>query len=659
MTQEGSNEYHGKLKLYDGLTKPYNVYSGDYDGTRRLGSNSGVANLAGPVPFLYDKLRATFFTSTEYRDLEGYLPHNHLNSFSQTSKLVMQPLQHMKLSAFGNYYRARQQRYIHRDVNSMSYDFNSDGLGVRKTESSRLGVRWTYTPRENMVLNARINHFRSWSKLAPGHLFDTYYTEWPGYDEDAYGTYDGQIHEDNYNPDTLYFRSGFTAGDDFYPVYAYRENSYKSVSSDLLMQLDKSNQVKIGAEYRFNKLMWDNIQFFNPIPYGEKYSVEPRYAAAYVQDKIELRHMVINAGVRFDYLDAAMGYWANAVDKTDWRTAEPKFQVSPRFGVSHPISERTVVHFNYGLFFQVPLYSYMYTNLEAELNSGFPLVGNPDLEPEKTVGYELGINHMLGDDVALRLVTYYRDISNLTTTQLVRYRAGSYVAYANADYGSVKGFDVVLRKQASNNLAGSINYSYMIARGNASYPYEGYYDYYTIDNAPVWPVREYPLAFDQRHTVSVNLDYRIPRDFKARIFGLKVPDACGANALFRYGSGMPYTKTDNEGNRVGMLNEGRMPATYTVDLKLNKDIYLVKSSDNFLSLFVEVENLFDRRNVIHVYSNTGEPDDDGSSDLPRDDPDGSGPLTATDVHRVYRLLAKDPQNYDVPRTIRWGLEFVF
>ena len=76
-------------------------------------------------------------------------------------------------------------------------------------------------------------------------------------------------------------------------------------------------------------------------------------------------------------------------------------------------------------------------------------------------------------------------------------------------------------------------------------------------------------------------------------------------------------------------------------------------------MFVEIENLFDRRNVLAVYSNTGKPDDDGRDFSLTVDPDGSGPLTVADVNRVYRLLAMDPQNYDTPRRIRWGLEFVF
>ncbi len=659
MTQEGSNKYHGKLRLYDGLTKTYNVNTGEFSDLRRVGRNSGIGNIGGPVPYLYEQYKATFFSSTEIRELEGYLPHNDVRSVSQVGKLSFQPIPNMKINMFGNYYKAKKHRYVHRDVNGLSYDFNLDGAGLIKTESSRFGFRMTLTPRANIVMNAKLNHFESWTKLAPEHLFDLYWTEWPGYSEDENGNYNGTIDDDNYIASEDYFYSGFTDGSDFYPVYSYRFNSYKSLSGDILVQANKHHQVKVGAEYRFNRLNWDSKQFFNSTPYGEKYGVKPRYAAAYVQDKIELQEMVINAGLRFDYLNSAIGYWDNPVTKNNWMTAEPKSQISPRFGMSHPISDHTVIHFNYGLYFQVPLYSYMYTNLQGELNSGFPLVGNPNLEPEKTVGYELGVNHTLDDNTALKLVTYYKDISNLTTTQLIRYPGGTYVAYDNADYGSVKGLDIVLTKRRTNNLAGSINYSYMIARGNASYPYEGYYDYYTQDDPPVAPVREYPLAFDQRHTLTVNFDYRTPRNYKARLFGVRVPSSAGLNVLFNYGSGMPYTRTDNEGRRIGLLNEGRMPSTNTVSMKLNKDFYLGKTSGSFVSVFLEVENLFDRRNVINVYSNTGKPDNDGWNPSLANDPDGPGPLTASDVTRVRRLLARDPQNFDTPRQIRWGIELIF
>ena len=119
-----------------------------------------------------------------------------------------------------------------------------------------------------------------------------------------------------------------------------------------------------------------------------------------------------------------------------------------------------------------------------------------------------------------------------------------------------------------------------------------------------------------------------------------------------YGSGLPYTPTDVNGNRLGDRNEGRLPANYTVDCRFNKDFFF-SGSDNYLSLFVEVDNLFDRRNVLQVYSRTGEVDDDGVST-------GAGlSLNEEELEGYDWLYDHDPQNYSPPRTIRTGLEFNF
>jgi len=602
LTREGDSRYSGMLKVSDGLTTPYDVNQGKYGNLKRSGENVYVFNLDGPVPLFGDRLQANFFNSVEYRDLNGYLPHNRLMTLSETGKITLKPSTKLKLNLYGNFFRGHLERYVHRDANGISYDFNLDGMGLIKSKSYRWGTRLTYTPSPEFIINFRYNHFSTETKLAPEHLFDTYWDQWPGYSVDEYGVYNGTIHTNNYNPNYIGLTySGFTEGDDFYPVYMYRRSFFNSFAGDIINQVDKHNQLKLGLEYRFNNLSWDNKQFFNAQPYGEKYEVEPRYAAAYIQDKIELGYMVLNAGLRADYLNAAIDYWDDPVEKELRKTAQPKFELSPRLGISHPISSQTVIHFNYGYYFQVPLYSYMFTNLQASLNTGYPIVGNPDMRPEKTVSYELGLNHAIANDLTLKMTAYYRDVSDLTSSRLIDYPGGSYTYYTNADYGSVKGVDLILtRHRAGSILSGSINYSYMIARGNASYATEGYYDYFTVQNPPVWPDREYPLDFDQRHKLVANFDLTVPPDYNLSLFGMRMPSAWGLNLIMHYGTGMPYTKTDNLGNRIGALNAGRMPSYYRVDLRFVKDLLLSTANGKYLSLFVEVENLFDRRNVINV-----------------------------------------------------------
>ena len=660
ITREGGRVFSGKIKAYDGLVHSYNLETGEYGKLKRNNNHSLVINLGGPLTFSQSD-KATFFISGEKIWNDGYLPHNERKITTGTGKISLRPANNLKLVLSGNYYTRELLRYVHRDVNGLSYDFNLDGLGKVRNKSYSFGAKVTYPTSKNTFYSIKLNHFYTDLKLAPKHLFELYWNQWPGYEEDSSGVYIGTIDDQNYNPAEEYFYTGFTAAPDFYPVYHYRRTRYTSVGFDLISQVDKHNQIKLGGEYRANRLKWDDKQFFNVRPYGEKYEVNPNYAALYLQDKIELKDIIVNAGLRLDYLDADIGYWNDPVTKERRVHTKAKTQLSPRLGISHPISDRTVVHFSYGYYFQVPPYQYMFINLQADLTTGYPLVGNPDMEAEKSIAYELGINHALTDDITMKVTTYYKDLHNLASTRQVVYSGGFYTQFVNADYGTVKGVDVILSKRPNHkNLSGTINYSYMMAKGNASTPYEGYYDYFTQGtDAPVWPVREYPLAFDQRHTLTINLDYRVPRDWRGDFWGLTLPGAWGLNALARYGSGMPYTKTDDQGNRLGALNEGRMPATYQVDLKFNKDFYLFKEKQTHLSFFTEVVNLFDRKNIRHVYSNTGKPDDYGYHYELTVDPDGDGPLTAEDVNRCYRLLAKDPQNYDAPRTIRWGIEFVF
>lgn len=660
ITREGGPSFSGRIKAYDGLAHSYQVQTGEYGGLKRNNNHSVIFNLGGPLMFK-DSDRATFFVSAERIWSDGYLPHNEREITSGTGKISLRPASDFKLVLSGNYYSRDLLRYAHRDVNRISYDFNLDGLGKIRNKSYSLGAKMTYPASSNTFYSVKLSHFHTDLKLAPEHLFDLYWDQWPGYEEDSSGVYVGTIDDDNYNPSEEYFYTGFTSAPDYYPRYHYRRSRYTSLGFDFISQVNKYNQIKFGGEYRANRLKWDDKQFFNARPYGEKYEVNPNYAAVYLQDKLELKDIIVNAGIRLDYLDADIDYWDDPVAKENKVHTKTKTQISPRLGVSHPISDRSVVHFSYGYYFQVPAYQYMFANLQADLTTGYPLVGNPDMEAEKSIAYELGVNHALTDEVTMKVTTYYKDLNNLASTREVIYAGGSYTQFVNADYGTVKGVDLILTKRPGlGNLSGTVNYSYMIAKGNASSAYEGYYDYFTEGtSAPVWPVREYPLDFDQRHTLSVDLDYRVPRDWRGSFLGTPLPGAWGLNVLAKYGSGMPYTKTDDQGNRLGALNEGRMPATYTVDIKLNKDFYPFDNKDLHLSFFTEVVNLFDRRNVLNVYSNTGKPDDDGYHYELTVDPDGDGPLTAEDVNRYYRLLANDPGNYDAPRTLRWGVEFVF
>jgi outer membrane receptor protein involved in Fe transport len=658
ITREGGSEYHGGLKIYEGATHAYDVTQGTWSSLKRVGNRSAAFNLSGPIPGV-DPKRYTFFTAGEYLRDPSPLPHNYIISYTGTAKLVAQPFGKLKLKTNVTYYKADGQVYVHRDVNGRSYDFNLDGLPAFRKRSYLVGLAGNYAFNEKVLLTASYNVFSTYTKSAPQHLMDVYWKDWPGYSEDENGNYNGTIHENNYGNNRDYSDPyqaiGFTMGNDFNPTYRKRQAKYNALRVNLIAQANKWNQFKGGFEYRSYDIDWDFKQFFNDNPYGEKYTSRPTYASAFIQDKMEYSYFIINVGLRYDYRNADVSYNVTPQNLSPtYKRADTKTRLSPRLGVSFPISDKSVMHFNYGVYYQEPRYTYLYTNLQGDISTGYPLLGNPDLEPEQTTSYELGLDHLIGEDLRLDITAYYKDIEDLVTTRSSGTVAGrSITQFDNGDYGSVKGFDVALEKlPMGGNLSASIAYSYMIATGNGSYALEPYYTFLTSAEDTLPPVTEYPLDFDQRHTITAVFSYRVPADWKGKMFGIGLPSAWGITMVGHYGSGLPYTKTDSEGNRLGERNEGRLPASYTVDMRFTKD-FILRTPNYLLSFFVEVDNLFNRRNVINVYSRTGLPNDDGYRI-------GAGlALDQQEVERLDRLYDYDPQNYSPPRTIRAGLELNF
>ncbi len=665
VTREGRSFYAGSIKLYDGSTQTYNPLTGDIEELQRSDNQALSANFSGPLN-IFGMENTTFFIAAEGLRDAGYLPHNFLESRTATGKLTMRPVANLKLTATGTYYLAEQDEYDHLDVNGISYDFNLDGLGKIRRQADMLTVRANYAQNENTFFQANISHYRTQLKRAPSGLFNVYWKDWPGYVEDSTGKYDpanGTLHVDNYNIAAEFGYTGYTTGNDFNPRYSFRSTSYNSASASITKQLDKRNQLKIGGEIRKYDVLWDEKQFYNATPFGEKYNYFPSYNYAYAQHKLEYKDIIVNAGLRFDYFSSRVAYLSDPLNpfNRDTRTSTAKTQLSPRIGVSHPVAENTILRFNYGYFFQPPKTWALFTNLEGELNSGFPLIGNPDLKPEKTIAYEIGLDHALSQNVTLNVAAYFKDIENLVSTRLaLRDVTASnpnpnmiVTEFTNEDYSSVKGLNVTLSKRRTNFFYGTLSYSYMIARGNSP---EELFAYYNVITEPgeTLPVTSYPLDFDQRHTLTFNIDMRSSSDWSGKLFGiLPASGVWGMNYVFRYGSGLPFSKIDSKSlQRLGGINSFRMPTNYTVDARFNRD-FNIGGSKKVLSVFVEIENLFNRRNVVNVYSFTGLPNDDG-----RDVTDG-GLVSPEETRRLHSLIAKDPQNYGAPRTIRTGLQFSF
>jgi len=385
-------------------------------------------------------------------------------------------------------------------------------------------------------------------------------------------------------------------------------------------------------------------------PSHNRYLHYPTEFSAYVQDKMEFKDMIVNLGLRFDffepdgvvladpadpnphdpfkfehrykkYYDAATGEWKDiGPDMPKWvktlpdsllmeytleerlrfwyKEAKPKMQLSPRFGIAYPITDRGVIHFSYGHFFQIPLFEYLYANpdLEVPRTSGVnTIIGNADLNPQRTVMYEIGLQQQLSDDIRVDVTLFYRDIRDWVGTSPEINTAiptVKYTKYENRDYSNVRGITVMLSKRYSHHFSFDLDYSFMIAEGSHSNPQDAFHDLRAGREPRIQLI---PLNWDQRHTLNASVSVGT-ENWRISLLG-------------KYRTGLPYTPTISRGTVVGTSawvgwreNSERKPDIYSVDLRVYRAFKLGSVE---LALFAYVYNLFDQRNETGVFSDTG------------------------------------------------------
>jgi outer membrane receptor protein involved in Fe transport len=501
---------------------------------------------------------------------------------------------------------------------------------------------------------------------------------------------DGDGMWDYNNPDNQYAAiNGFAISADglagnigqLVPSWRKFESQTYTLKTDLSSQLTTRHLLKSGVEFNYYNTAAEsrgyptvNNQGFGS--YTEIYRYYPVSGALYLQDKMEYKDIIVNAGVRGDYWRTYSGLLKNPKARepggSRYADYEPppkdgEAYVSPRLGIAYSVTEKDVFHFNYGYFYQRGRQDYYYTSVNQLLTGGTSIIGNPDLEPMKTIAYELGVRHQFGADFLLDVSTYYKDIKNWINTasqnQLFYDLYGITVVgsnnaiYYNADYASVRGFELNLSKDYGSRFAGRVTYTLAWATGKNSY--DSWSDV-TRGNY-VEPRRETPLAWDRRHQIVLNLAYHDP--VRGKPFTTKwLLSGWEGNVISQALSGLPYTPTYANGTDVfGQEFSRRTPWTYSTDLNLSRAFAYGKLN---LRLLVEIRNLFNAINILDWDVNADATGDNGSFDSyvgangrpgyvnDNASPNYWGPLDAP-------RGPADPSAWNARRLIRAGLSVEF
>ena len=440
--------------------------------------------------------------------------------------------------------------------------------------------------------------------------------------------------------------------------------------ASLTSQLNRVHQVKGGVEVRYSDLDVQRIGIenssttnFQPVLSTDpsvskdfeswRLTNNPLFFAAYIQDKIELNSLIVNAGLRFDYFDpdyAVPVDWALGADERipDLSTAAPgdsisnrtdadiKLQLSPRIGVAFPISSQGVLRFSAGLFFQAPPFDLIYTNPEFEINdeAGEARFGNANIDPERTLAFEVGFQQALTEEIGLEATVFSKDVRNLTGIRFLRDANGRIITqFINRDFGTIRGFTLSLFQRPGGIISWTLDYTLQFAQGSASDASEEFDRFQSGQEANFTLQR---LNWDQRHTLNNTI-------------AIQPTDGLTLTVLNQLQSNTPYT---TERNFVVSFqkNNADKPAYFTSDVRL---LYRPGFLKQDLRLFLEVLNVFDTRPEFEVYQDTGEAT--SSAELERQKRNGTavGGLNTLDEW----FFRQDW--FGAPRTVNVGIDFRF
>jgi len=610
--KEGGKNYDGSLSYYTGdySSSAHDIFPNidDQDFT----ANSTLDGfISGPVlPFLGDRL--TFNVSLRRSESEGYLygirehntsdyayfppsgdwyiqntgdssyvPMNPSQSTNALSKITWRVSPTMKISTQSILSKAQSKSYSH------AYKYNPDGVGTGYSANTNHSIK--------------INHSLSPKSFYEANLFisDTDYKNYL-YEDTTDSRYVSTDYINTEPTSATFLFGGTQMG------HTYRVSNSVGGKFDFTIQMNNRHELKTGFSFRRDNLEERNFSILynynyrqptvlpeNESPYHVYYKKEALQYSAYIQDKMEYSSMIMNLGVRYDVFVPNDSSITDLVyPEAGKNDAVEKTMISPRVGVSLPITDKGIFHFSYGHFYQMPTLRNLYR--ESYFGAGLaPTVGYPDLKPEKTILYEFGFQQQFGNLIGMDINLFYKDIRELLALQSIRYDSpqygpSNYAIYLNKDYGSSKGLTLSVSKRYDpvSKTRIWLDYTYQKSEGNSVKSAAFYFS--TLSGIEEEKLIV-PLSWDQSHLLNTTVIIGNPGGTTLGLIG-------------KISTGWPYTPSIPTANYVPEQNSGRKPLQRNMDLKIERRVSI---GSRKVSLFARVYNLFDIRNVRYVFDDTG------------------------------------------------------
>lgn len=410
------------------------------------------------------------------------------------------------------------------------------------------------------------------------------------------------------------------------------------------------------------------------------WEVKPFNGGIYVSDELRYRGIIATLGLRFNYWapgkfadDAVEDPRSPVIDqiRKDYidNTVEVfgrrlKARLLPRINVSFPVTENNVLYFNYSHTMRLPHPRFVYAGLDPTYQdrSFLSNLGNPDINPEVNISYEVGYKTQITKDIGLTLAAFNNNRFDYIVQRPVGVadQTGRIVQkrmFINQDYARIIGIEGGVSWRFAKYYRTFVNTTYQVARGKSNSARES--GLQILQDGAVELSSEQYLRFDRPWDITLGFVFLSDSTFKFRgkpIEGLRV------FLSFNYVSGFRYTPYAPDGqNDIGRplfvrlddryLEEVSKP-WYQSDLKISKT-YDFKKGNGGVTLSVEVRNLLNIQNGVIINPITGRAYEDGD-DVPNEwrDPRFVGP-------EENGTPPNDPSRFLAPRQILYGVTFKF
>lgn len=418
-------------------------------------------------------------------------------------------------------------------------------------------------------------------------------------------------------------------------LYTNVHSQQLNLKFDLVSQYGDHHYFKTGLEYNLIDLdhklwlKWNSTGPYNTYEYN--YHRKPSQSGFYIQDQVTYGGIVANLGLRLDYFYGGGGKWPSGdafseaftaafggaprtageaadsfyaalasgrsliwekweeYDKENPGFLQPvanHFTYSPRLGISFPVTENSKFYFNYGHFRSNPPYYSMFLFRYRYDKNGMYEMSNPNLEPPRTISYELGFAYNFYENIILTLSGYYKDVTgeNGDVNYINSNGTIDYDRWENNNYEDIEGLELNLTKNDNSWITGWINFNYMLRKSGLTG--RGTISDVTLneDRAGLYAGNE--DRFLPRPIFNANISFRSPSNVSSGSWLNDFLSDWRATVFFEWKAGSYLTF--NPLKKLYLSNNLQWPDYYMVDFRISKSIDLLGFNTTF---FMDISNL--------------------------------------------------------------------